>query len=230
MASGLWTKFGPIEIGGRIGSIWFLPALFFANLIVQLLLRYIGKPKERYLLAVLLAVFACVLALRVWLPFSILSGMMAAPVVMLGYDLRKKNILERLSLRQAVVCGGIFSLGTLFKITPVLYESAAMRSYLFSMPCALASSACVIYIARKLEKCMVLKWIGMNSMYFMCIHLFELETMGEWFGRVLRVIRLPDCMLSRLGIKLLFITAVTMLILQAKHLVANCRQHTLRRV
>ena len=38
-ASGGITTLGYIEIGGRIGEIWYLPATFFAVIFVQLLLR-----------------------------------------------------------------------------------------------------------------------------------------------------------------------------------------------
>lgn len=36
-ASGTNTKFGSVDIGSRIGAIWFFPALFFAIIIVQLI-------------------------------------------------------------------------------------------------------------------------------------------------------------------------------------------------
>lgn len=45
MASGAKTDFGTVTIDGRIGAIWFLPALFFSILTVQLLLKYISNKK-----------------------------------------------------------------------------------------------------------------------------------------------------------------------------------------
>ena len=39
-ASGAITTFGTVDIGARIGAIWFLPALFFAVLIFELLINY----------------------------------------------------------------------------------------------------------------------------------------------------------------------------------------------
>lgn len=40
-ASGSCTKFGDIDLGGRIGAIWFLPALFFATIIFSIIKRLI---------------------------------------------------------------------------------------------------------------------------------------------------------------------------------------------
>lgn len=46
-ASGAATSFQGIDIGGRIGAIWFLPAMFFATWIVQAVLRYIPEKKHQ---------------------------------------------------------------------------------------------------------------------------------------------------------------------------------------
>ena len=40
-ASGAFTKFGDIDLGGRIGAIWFLPALFFATIFFSIIKRLI---------------------------------------------------------------------------------------------------------------------------------------------------------------------------------------------
>lgn len=59
-ASGSVTTFGNIEVGGRIGAIWYLPATFFAILVAQLLLKYVADRKARYAMAIPLALISCI--------------------------------------------------------------------------------------------------------------------------------------------------------------------------
>lgn len=215
-ASGSIKTFGAIELGKRIGAIWYLPATFFAVLIAQVLLKYVADRKKRYLITVPLALLACISARFVWLPFSIQSAFLAAPVLLLGYDWRQSGALDRISVKQFLVCAGIYLAGIVCKVTPFYYVSAKMIDFVFSPVCAICSSICVIYIAQKIANCKPLGWIGRNSIYFLCIHLFEMEVMAKWFRMLLEHLGLPDTLLLRFILEMLFIPLATALLLLCK--------------
>lgn len=219
MASGSITRFGSMDVGGRIGAVWFLPATFFAVVFAQVLLKYVDMPKRRYAIALPLALLSCVSAQYIWLPFSIQAAFLAMPLILLGYDLRENGLLSRLRAKHIFACLAVFGIGIWMKKTPVYYVTASMADYVISSVCAVASSLFILYIARMLStrlSCRILTWIGRNSIYYLCIHLFEMETMGRWFDRCLNSMGLPINAWTLFGIKILFITAATALILAGK--------------
>lgn len=97
IGSGSITRFGTVEIGSMIGAVWFLPANFFAVILVQMLLKYVPSTRSRYAVAISLAALGSMGASFVWLPFSLQSAMFATPVVMFGYDARRMDIFDKLS-------------------------------------------------------------------------------------------------------------------------------------
>lgn len=215
-ASGSITKFGTVELGTRIGAIWFLPATFFAIWFVQALLKYVTETKCRYVITLSIAALSCLLAQFIWLPFSIQSAFLAAPLVLLGYDCARIGVLERVSSKVVLLCAMVFGIGVLSKVTIVYYVSASMPDYLLSMVCALASSLCVIWLSQKLAWCKPFAWVGKNSIYFLCLHLFEMETMRTWFRYLLNLIRLPYNVVTVFAVKLCFITFGVAVILLLK--------------
>lgn len=114
-ASGGITTLGYIEIGGRIGAIWYLPATFFAVIFVQLLVKYVDRRMYQYVVSIVLAIACYLLARITWLPFSILSAFFAAPFVLLGYDFSYNsgvNCIYR-SVPKMLLCLFIFALGVI---------------------------------------------------------------------------------------------------------------------
>lgn len=216
VASGSITTCGPWDIGGRIGAIWFLPALFFAAVAVQLLLRYVKQKPIRYIIALLGAVTAVYSAKVIWLPFSIQSAMLAVPVVLLGYDLKQWGWIEKLNWKHFLLALAIYVPAVVFNKSKIYYVSTVMSHPVITPICALASSACILYISRKLEGCKFLSWVGKNSVYFLCIHLFEMETLGGIFKWLLNILGVAYTPLPRFVLKMVFITLGTALILRLK--------------
>lgn len=216
MASGSVKTFGTVDIGTRIGAVWFLPALFFAALIAQVMIKYVDRAEKRYMILFFPVLLNCYLAKFIWLPFSVQSAVLAAPLLLLGYDMRCNGTLSRISLKNAAICASIFAVGIITKKSPVYYVSTGMPDYAQSMVCAVASSLLIIYIAKKLQKVRVLAWIGRNSLYILCIHLFEMETMNIWFPRIVHRLGLPWNHATHLAIKMIFILGMTELILWMK--------------
>lgn len=184
-ASGSVTNFGNVEIGTRIGAIWFLPALFFSSVFVQVVINYIKDKRIQYGIVATCALAGMISARFIWLPFSIQSALMAMPYVLLGYEIKQNNLLEKLNLRVAIFCFLIFLIGIQARVSLISFVSADAPDYLLSFIVAVASSACIIYVSRKLEECRPLELVGRYSLYFMCIHLLELETMGMWMYKAL---------------------------------------------
>ena len=227
LASGSVKTFGSLDIGGRIGAIWFLPATFFAVVLVQFLLKYVQDRKTRYTIAVPAALLACLSARFIWLPFSIQSAFLAAPVVLLGYDLKELGLLTRLTWKRFALCLGIFLLGLAMNKTPIYFATASISDYGISAFCGLASSLCILYLSQKLEFCKPLSWVGRNSIYFLCIHLFEMETMGKWFRKLLEQLGLPFAPWPLFVVKMIFITAVTAGILLFRKVIHAGKKQTL---
>lgn len=216
MASGTYKTFGAIEIGSRIGAIWYLPATFFAIIYSQFLLEYIPNTRQRYIIAFALSVLSSISARFIWLPFSIQSAIFAAPVILIGYDARQNDFVEKITFNKALFCSGIFLLGIVMGVSPIYYVVANSKDYILSAVCAVASSTCVLYAARILQKSKILAWIGRNSIYWLCLHLFELETMGTWFQWFLNALGITPSGIAILVLKLLFICTGTALILLLK--------------
>ncbi len=216
MASGAITTFAGIDIGGRIGVIWFLPALFFAIVTVLLLLKVSNK-SLRYVLCLSLALIAYISAKFIWLPFSIQSGLAAAPFVLLGYQCRQNQWLTNLSCKRVLPCFFIWGTTFLLNTSVVTFVTANMPDLLLSSLCALSSSLCIIFLSQKLTKARFLPWIGRNSIWFLCIHLFELEHCGFIYSYCI----------DKLGfsyyptvfvLKILLITSATLILQQAMRL------------
>lgn len=218
MASGTRTNFGTIEIGSMIGAIWFLPAMFFAVVTAQLLLKALPVKRDRYLIGGLLSVLSHISAQFLWLPFSIQAGIFVAPFLLLGYDLRQCNLLEKLRWPHVLLCLGLFLVGILGGWTKIYFVTTTVSDLLISTVVTLCASGAVIYLSKKVENCRFLGWIGKNSIYFLCIHAFDIAVMGRWFKACLGLVGLKYTFLAKFLIRLVFALAVTGLLLLRKKL------------
>ena len=70
-ASGSYTAAGTVEMGTRIGAIWFFPAIFFALIIFQGLLHLTEDHRRLGSYSLIVAAAGHLSARFVWLPFSI---------------------------------------------------------------------------------------------------------------------------------------------------------------
>ena len=137
-ASGSITNFTTIEIGTRIGAIWFLPALFFASLILQLLLQ---KTEDDRILGISTAFIALVGHISgrfLWLPFSIQPGMFAVFFLWIGYEIRKYSLLEKLKWYHYVLAQICLILGIRFGYCYVSFTTAGAPDIILSTVIGLA--------------------------------------------------------------------------------------------
>lgn len=183
-ASGSITNFGTVELGSRIGAIWFLPATFFVIVYVQLLLRYCDNWGKRFVAAILIAVLGVTTRDFLWLPFSIQSAMLATPFVLLGNYMKETSLLENQNKINYLVFLLIFAIGYKWDFSPIYFVRNAAVDWLFTPVVALASSMLVLGISRAMKHCRFLEYFGENSLICLCVHVFSLECLWPYYNMV----------------------------------------------
>ena len=176
-ASGSNAKMGGLWMGTQIGAIWFLPAMFFALLAARFLQNKVRGAKWQMLWGIGVAAVGCASARLLWLPFSIQSAMLAVPFILAGSLLRKKQILEKIKWPHLLAFAAIFAGGCLMGWEKIFFVNCRADHWLFTPLLAMISGLLIIGICRLIKKFPPLEWIGRNSLTFLCIHLFELNTL-----------------------------------------------------
>ncbi len=181
-ASGAITAFGSVELGTRIGAVWFLPAMFFAVLIFQLLLQYARTDIDLAMWSGGIALLGYISAKFIWLPFSIQSGMFAVFFLWIGYAVRRKKWLEKLQARHYIAAQLIFLAGIFRGYSDISFVTADMVDPLLSVVSGLSGCVVLYGILRLfsgIRKEELFSWIGKNSLTVLCVHLYDLETIGD---------------------------------------------------
>ena len=213
-ASGGQSHFGSIDFGKGIGAIWFLPALFFSLIFTQFLLNKLKTRKLQFGAAVLVALVAAVCARAVWLPFSILAGAFAVPFILFGFVLKEQEIIEKvLKWWHYLVFAVLFAIGCYFNLAQTFFMvSCSMKDWFFTPLCAILSSLAVIGISKLIGRFAPLEFVGKNSLIFLCVHLFEMNTLSNYYIKLRELLHLPDNIYITLVIRLVFITVVSSVI------------------
>lgn len=182
-ASGAYTKFGTIDLGTRIGAIWFLPAMFFASITFQLLLKHIAD--DGYLGAVtgIIAIIGYLSARFIWLPFSIQAAMMALFFIWIGYEVNNQKLLDKLKWHHYLTAQMIFLFGIFNNYCDIGFVIANISDIFISILVGLSGCLLIYWVSRIGFK--GLEYIGKISLTILCTHLYALETMGTYFGRIL---------------------------------------------
>lgn len=189
-ASGAYTAFGTIELGTRIGAIWFLPAMFFAVIMFQGLLQVIDDRRKLGLATVAIALMGVISARFIWLPFSIQSGMMATFYIWIGYAVRENGILGRLKWYHYIIAQVIFLVGIFDNYSNVGFVVANANDLLLSTVVGLCGCMLVYLIATHMEWSILLSYVGKNSLLVLCAHLFSLEVLGVYVEKGLDMLEL----------------------------------------
>lgn len=189
-ASGAITTFGNIEIGTRIGAIWFLPAMFFATLIFQGILQITQDSRKLGAVTSFLAIAGYILARFIWLPFSIQSGMLATFFLWIGYEIRKREYLNKVKWHHYLTAQIIFLVGIFYNYSDIGFVVAYLNDILLSLISGLSGCLLIYLISIRLTYVKILPWIGRNSLYVLCAHLFSMETMGRYLNQSLNLVPL----------------------------------------
>ena len=184
-ASGSITSFGPVEIGTRIGAVWFLPAMFFAQMIFQSLLSWTEDDRKLGFCTAGIGLAAYLTARFLWLPFSIQSGMLASFFLWIGYEIRKHNILSKVRWYHYLAAQVCLLFGIAFGYCNIGFVVASLNDLFFSVPVGLSGCLLIYLISKGNKKGIVLSYIGKISLTVMCVHLYALETMGIYVNLIL---------------------------------------------
>lgn len=213
-ASGSITNFGFIDWGGRIGAIWFLPALFFALIMVQCILNKTQDFKKALSLGVILFFASYCSTWLIWIPFSLQSAMFSVPFILLGYYFKRYEILSKIHKFQIFIAFLILMISFFLNFSKVFFVRATAQSLTFSCVCSLIISVGLMKICELIKQNRILEFLGRNSLMILCIHLFELNTLSIWYIKYLPTIIQKNFMalyLIRLSLILVFVFIIKIL-------------------
>ncbi len=218
--SGSITMLGSYDLGGNISAIWFLPALFFSILFVEIILHKIENKPGRYAAALILAAVAQ-FSSGSWLPFSIQSGALACPLVLAGYDIRQYGLLEKIRLKHFAVSLAVALLAILIDKSMASFVTAFCSDLLLTPIAELAASICIFYISRHISWCKPLAFVGRYSGYYLCIHNIELRCFDWIYHALCSTLQLSWNVGVVYLMKVIVITILTAMLLCFKKLLAR---------
>lgn len=137
-----------IDLGTRIGAIWFLPAIFFAIIIFQILLKYITDDRTLGAYSGLISFAGYLSARFIWLPFSIQSGMMACFFLWMGYEIKKKNLLDHLKWYHYLIAQLILLFGIFHNYCNISFVTADISDLFISIPVGLSGCLLIYGISK----------------------------------------------------------------------------------
>lgn len=184
-ASGTNTNFAGIDLGTRIGAIWFLPAMFFSLIIVQWILNRYVEEWKRWAIVIIIGLFGYISSSYIWLPFSIQSGMTASVFILAGYYVKEYSVLERLKWFHYLIFLSIFILGVYKGYDHFYLNTNYCSDLIISIFMAFAGSFLLLKLAKHGEKISILSFIGEHSLLVLCVHLVAIETMGQYFNYII---------------------------------------------
>ena len=180
-ASGTVANFGAIEVGSGIGAIWWLPAMFFSLLILQLIFHFTEDRLRLGLITASLALLGNISARFIWFPFSVQSAMEMSFFIWIGYEVKRLDLLDKIQHVWYLVSGGIFLLWALrFPYSTIYAAIAHIKDTIISVIVALAECLIIYGISIRIKKFNGFSYIGENSLTFLCVHLFGAETVWRY--------------------------------------------------
>ncbi len=173
----------------RIGGIWFLLALFWAQIIILAAQRL---PKPGLWICGLFAL-GCLASQSIMLPWSIQSGICAAPFVYAGALARKYQILERdgrVATAATVVCALIWIAYIVLFGRDMSFAEFVLSNGVFDIIGSFAAAYVVFRACRFLEHhaatlSKFMEWIGRNTLVIFCMHIVEDNVMASTWHQLI---------------------------------------------
>lgn len=203
----------------QIGAIWFLPAMFFA----VLLFNYCIGQKYAALWVVALVLLGEYTKNVVWLPFSVQASLLSLGYMLIGYEVRQKELLVKAFGTPTIIisafCLWVFYLicdgGQLYLVRGY-WGKGIVYEIIFSTAAALVVLCISFFLSIKtnfLKR--VLSFYGQHSLIVLCAHLVELNTF-RWDILINRLenrgIIHSSCILITYSLKVMWATAVCLMI------------------
>ncbi|WP_309244114.1 acyltransferase family protein [Paenibacillus sp. GbtcB18] len=159
-------------------SLWFLPCLFLAHVILYFLLKY-SKDKSFYLLYIwiLLSVIGAITS-KLYpgeVPWSALASINAASIMLLGYMFRNfgKTMVDFFHLDKPFVAYSAAIVGfTLFLLNgrPGMASNYYGQNYIGFYAAVIASLIFYMYLSKRLEQSKMISYFGKNSLIVFGLH------------------------------------------------------------
>lgn len=194
-----------------LGAVWFLLAMFWALIIYNWI---IGK-KYSWLFVILSFAIGYGVTQILYLPWSILSGMVAVLFVYIGHLSRTGGVLSCLHGKYLLIALVVWLLTRWLNHG---YSLSLVRNYFYNIPLdvlgSMAGSFLVIYVAKQSIKVpyvgRYLTWFGRYSLIVLCFHLIELN-LFPWTG-VLKHLGFTHLFLPTACGKILWATGAILLV------------------
>lgn len=176
--------FKVFDVIDGVGALWFLWALFWASVLVKLLIPY----KWGAVYICILSVFSYISTRYFWLPLSIQPGICASIFVYLGVRLQRVNWNEALNWKRAFGAFVVFLLEVIFNI----HLDMGQNIYDYGIVSVLGAICCcyfIFYISNLLSYTNLKKYciiMGQYSLPILCIHQIEMKVF-PW-GVVLHIL------------------------------------------
>lgn len=231
-ASGSIKTFGPAQMGRYIGAIWFLPAMFFASVFVQWIINRVKDPKKQYAVLLLASVESYLLSKFIWLPFSIQPGIMCAFLLLAGRDIRRYEIIKKMKAGHCLLLSAIAVFGICGEYTRIYFVTCTLQDWIISWIVTISMSLLLMKFAQISETAMtgkeniragilavmgrmrlvgaVVVYIGRNSLFYLCVHLLEMNTMFYYQDWLLAKMGIAEGFYTgaKFGLKLVMITMI----------------------
>ncbi|MCR5337118.1 MAG: acyltransferase [Lachnospiraceae bacterium] len=167
-----------------IGAIWFLLALFWAELLFIIIADL--KRGWRFVVVVLMAILCTLTAQWFWLPFSIQAGGFSVIFLYVGYLLKEheQQLRHFMGEKNELQFMLLFVSCIIWQYSMMHYEgitlSNAKIGKSIDVIVILASVYVVMFLSEKINAytigvAKVLAFIGRNSLLFLCVHLIETD-------------------------------------------------------
>lgn len=159
-----------------VGAIWFLWAMFWALLFLNLIANKPYTP----ILVLLLGFVSYLTAKQFWLPLDIQAGGFALLFVYAGYLCKQKQLFEKKQpLILFFVCL-VFWLWCMIHFKGFWMVSNFCGNGILDIIGGFAGSYCIVYICKWIEQLApllskILIFYGKNSLVVLCLHLLELN-------------------------------------------------------
>lgn len=170
-----------------IGAIWFLLAMFWANIIFNAFL----KTKLSFI-GILIVSYIGYISVKIkWLPLDIQIGMFVTIFMYVGYFIKRGKIFEKhLSLTLTILFLGIWIFTILYGKIFALLNLGLPNGFLNIFSAIVGTYFCVKIsqlIERKTNKMKKwLIWLGKNTLLILCVHLIILDYLP--YNRIVNII------------------------------------------
>lgn len=175
----------------KVGVIWFLMALFWGQLFLMVILKYLPRIWQQLLAIAVLWGMAAILTSFFCVPLGLTSGAAFVLYLFIGYRLKTGGGLELLNrnwivLVSIVLWGGIVLMQYLMEYR---FSIAQLHLRLFGLEIIAALAGCVIVlkVSRLFDGSRlgsILASIGRNTIWILCVHGIGIEVFTGVFTRL----------------------------------------------